>query len=499
VLALFGPAQTPCRASATNESGTLHEPSTRTKYAHDDLARIASANCGTAASQTFSYDPFGNISKSGSPYTFQPTYNSATNRFSSIPGASVSYDANGNVLADGSHTYAWNVHGRPTTIDGVTVTNDALDRMVERNSSGSISQVVYAPSGSKLALMSGQSLLFAFVPLPGSVVAEYHGGGVSYYRHPDWLGSARLISTTGGTMYADTAYAPFGEPYAQAGTADISFTGQNADTVYTDYDFLYREYSIQGRWTSPDPAGLAAVDPTNPQSWNRYAYVESNPLNFVDPSGLGPCGSDAIVQTYNRYWFGEGWGPWLLTGSFLAVSCGDRGPERLGPRGGGGGGGGSSSGFWNSLKNIARKVGNYIPLVCSGGVYNNAGVGTSGPVSVAVSPHFQQADFGLSQGKGYATYSEGVFAEISGGEVIQGGVGQAHTYGYGQSLANSKTTETFLFAGVGAGTPLAGANASAFYATPSSFGISLSGNLLAFQGGVGGYVNVSSVTSCFGF
>jgi RHS repeat-associated protein len=52
-------------------------------------------------------------------------------------------------------------------------------------------------------------------------------------------------------------------------------------------DALYREYSIpQGRWISPDPAGLAAVDPSNPQSWNRYAYVLNNPLANVDPDGL---------------------------------------------------------------------------------------------------------------------------------------------------------------------------------------------------------------------
>ena len=48
-------------------------------------------------------------------------------------------------------------------------------------------------------------------------------------------------------MYSDTAYAPFGEPYAQAGTPDLSFTGQNQDTVGGLYDFLFREYSIQGR------------------------------------------------------------------------------------------------------------------------------------------------------------------------------------------------------------------------------------------------------------
>jgi len=43
---------------------------------------------------------------------------------------------------------------------------------------------------------------------------------------------------------------------------------------------------VQGRWISPDPAGLGAVNMENPQTWNRYAYVENGPLNAVDPLGL---------------------------------------------------------------------------------------------------------------------------------------------------------------------------------------------------------------------
>jgi RHS repeat-associated protein len=276
-------------------------------YAHDDLTRIAGANCGAAAAQTFSYDPFGNISKSGSPYSFQPTYSAATNRMTSLPGFTPTYDANGNLLNDNSHAYTWDADGNSVTVDGVALTYDALDRMVEQNRSGSYTQIVYAPTGGKLALMSGQSLVKAFIPLPGQATAVYTSSGLDHYRHSDWLGSARLTSSPTRTVLSTTAYAPFGETYAQSGSADLSFTGQNSDTVSGDYDFLFREYSMQGRWASPDPAGLGAVDPTNPQSWNRYAYVLNNPTNLVDPLGLDDCLGGEHMNCVSD-WFGPGGG-----------------------------------------------------------------------------------------------------------------------------------------------------------------------------------------------
>ncbi len=127
----------------------------------------------------------------------------------------------------------------------------------------------------------------AFVPLPGGAEAVWPAGP-PYYRHPDWLGSSRLTSTTSRTVQGGEAYAPFGETYAASGTPDNSFTGMDQGTVGNEYDFPAREYGIQGRWPSPDPAGLLAVDPTDPQSWNRYAYVRNNPLSSTDPSGLDP-------------------------------------------------------------------------------------------------------------------------------------------------------------------------------------------------------------------
>ncbi len=70
---------------------------------------------------------------------------------------------------------------------------------------------------------------------------------------------------------------------------DYSFTGMNSDTSSGLYDFLYREYSTQGRWPQPDPAGLAAIDVSNPQSWNRYAYAYNSPCSQTDPLGLDTC------------------------------------------------------------------------------------------------------------------------------------------------------------------------------------------------------------------
>jgi len=303
-------------------------------YSYDDLTRITGANCGSAAAQTFSYNgdgsgAFGNVSKSGSPYSFQPTYSSATNRMTSIGSFTPSYDGNGNVTNDSLHTYSWNAYGRPVTIDSINLTYDALGRMVEQNRSGSYTQLLYSPTGFKVSIMNGQSPQKTFVPLPGGAMAVYTTSSM-YYGHSDHLGSLRFASTPSRTMYFDTAYAPFGETYASCGSTDPAFTSQRQDTVSGLYDFPAREYSIQGRWPSPDPAGLAAVDPSNPQSWNRYAYVLNNPLRNVDPTGTtcfqvdenGDI-TDTALEFDNGGDCGAGGGYWISVNTVVTVNGDD--------------------------------------------------------------------------------------------------------------------------------------------------------------------------------
>ncbi|MGA6980346.1 MAG: RHS repeat-associated core domain-containing protein, partial [Candidatus Sulfotelmatobacter sp.] len=94
---------------------------------------------------------------------------------------------------------------------------------------------------------------------------------------------------TDQTVVNDTAYSPYGDIYDNTASSNLDFTGQFQDTQSGLYDFQAREYSTVGRWISPDPAGLNAADITDPQSWNRYAYVSNRPLYTVDPTGLGQC------------------------------------------------------------------------------------------------------------------------------------------------------------------------------------------------------------------
>jgi RHS repeat-associated protein len=93
-------------------------------------------------------------------------------------------------------------------------------------------------------------------------------------------------------------YLPFGEQVAGGSATTHKFTGDERDSE-TGLDHTWsRKYSSNvGRWMTPDPAGLAAVDPFNPQSWNRYSYVVNNPTNLIDPSGLDFCSGNSSYTT----------------------------------------------------------------------------------------------------------------------------------------------------------------------------------------------------------
>lgn len=130
------------------------------------------------------------------------------------------------------------------------------------------------------------------------------------------------------------------------------------------------------------PPALASVDPTNPQSWNRYAYVLNNPLGNVDPSGLYfVCISGEL---FNRTDF-------FIDGTYSGSDDFDTGRSCDGGGGGGGStsagqgsnnsaGGGGGSSFFSNTKTGCFLKGAAVGAATAVGV----GLITAGAVAVGV-------------------------------------------------------------------------------------------------------------------
>jgi RHS repeat-associated protein len=59
-------------------------------------------------------------------------------------------------------------------------------------------------------------------------------------------------------------------------------------------DYADQRYyaSAYGRFNTPDPyqaTDNGGIDANTPESWNRYAYVLGDPVNYLDPMGLFGC------------------------------------------------------------------------------------------------------------------------------------------------------------------------------------------------------------------
>jgi len=254
-------------------------------YTYDDLSRLLTDNCGSVWNQSFSYDPFGNVTKSGSaPWPSSGGYNSSNNRYSS---SAFTYDANGRLTNDTFDSpIAWDIEGNIVTQSSTAFAYDGLGRTAGSVVGGVWTNYIYAPGGGLVATANNSGgIQKMFVPLP-MPTAVYSGGALQQYRRNDWQGSVRVASTPSQGPFSDVAYASFGEPYSPQGTTNNQYAGLTSDiSSGTEQVSLSRRYHpTEGRWISPD-----SIIPNvfNPQSFNSYAYVGNSPVIAIDPGGHG--------------------------------------------------------------------------------------------------------------------------------------------------------------------------------------------------------------------
>jgi RHS repeat-associated protein len=222
------------------------------------------------------------------------TYNTL-NQLTDLSGQALTYDANGNLTADGQRTYAWDAENRlvgigyPGTPGKATAfTYDGLGRRATVSSTppggGSATVTSYLWCGDDIcqARDAGNTTIRSYYDegeyLPGTPAQTLYYG-------IDQIGSVRRVfaSTSSAPAYG---YDPYGVPLqATAPTTDFVYAGMfyNADSGL--YLTKYRAFDpIGGRWLSRDPLG----ETTNVVG-NLYPYVDGNPVALIDPDGRNPA------------------------------------------------------------------------------------------------------------------------------------------------------------------------------------------------------------------
>ncbi len=269
-------------------------PANSQTFTYDALDRLVSAT-GSYGSHSYSYNTIGNILiKAGVTYTYGATAQTCSRLMphavtSTSDGKSYTYDCNGNMLSDGERTLTWDADNKPVSITrtGVGTTTFAYSGDGARVKKVGPTKTIRYIGGFEDQVTDGVQVKHFGVG--GVRIATRVVGGTNagtYFTHGDHLGSLNVLTNSSGTEVQRLTYLPFGETHSNSGSVDFHqrrYTGQEQDPETGLYFYQARYYNpVLGRFLSPDPVVPGAG---NPQSLNRYTYVNNNPVNFTDPSG----------------------------------------------------------------------------------------------------------------------------------------------------------------------------------------------------------------------
>jgi RHS repeat-associated protein len=286
----------PCQGFST---GTLTAANYSQSFTYDNMGRLTSGALGTytygnsahvdavtaiGGIYTTAYDAAGNMTCraptsattcAGTQTAAQLSYNnegqmSVWQNLPSNPTASAAflYNAQGNRVA------------QQTVSGGVTTTTAYMGNMEEDATTGGVT--------TKTTYYYANGLRFAMAV-----------NGITSYLALDSLGSANVTLDASGNVVAQLLYAPYGAARFSSGTmpTDRGFTGQIADST-SGLDYYGARYydPIAGQFASADT--MLPGNGFDVWGLSRYAYVEGNPVNRLDPTGH--CTTHACWLDANR-------------------------------------------------------------------------------------------------------------------------------------------------------------------------------------------------------
>lgn len=280
------------RFSATANDGRITQrkdwlSGEEVSYQYDSLNRLVSAmTTGPEWGQSFSYDGFGNL------------LNQTVTK-GSAPSLAVNVDGNTNRIITGG--YAYDANGNLTAMPLLTLSYDVENRLAEATHS-SMGTDRYGYDAANRRVWKRQEGSFNqeftyFYGVDGQLLGTYGGGygglGFGTAHTNVWFGG-KLIWAEGksamtdrlGSVVNGRKFYPYGEEPATTAQNRTKFATYFRDET-TALDYAVNRYYGRtiGRFLTPDPY-QASGGPADPQSWNRYAYVQNDPVNGLDSQGL---------------------------------------------------------------------------------------------------------------------------------------------------------------------------------------------------------------------
>ncbi|MBV8977712.1 MAG: RHS repeat protein [Alphaproteobacteria bacterium] len=258
-------------------------------------------NSMSASNSAWLWQPPGNNSTS---YTVNnlnqyPTVGSQTTGGTNCQGNSqgLSYDCDGNLTFDGTHTFTYDGENRLLTASATGIaasySYDPLGRRTKKSGSGVTTTIYLSDGTDEIAEYPASGPISArYIPGPASdelIAMIIVTTGAKEFFHVDKQGSVFAMSDSNGNMMEGPySYDPYGNCFSVGDTCTGSgepyrFTGRRWDSEIGCYYYRARYYCPDdnrgGRFLQVDPVGYKA-------DLDLYTYVANDPTNQTDPRGL---------------------------------------------------------------------------------------------------------------------------------------------------------------------------------------------------------------------
>ena len=280
-------------------------------YQYDQVGRLVVSHSGAEArahaftgqwgtqdgpfSQGYDYDVWGNITSRAGWGGWNASYTAGFNNKNQMTvnpglGTTMQYDAAGNMTNDGWQTFTYDATGAQVQAPsyGVWQGHDGDGLRVQNTENGATTYYLHSTvlGGQVVAELNGSGSWSRGYVYAGEQLVALQEGGV-YWAHQDPLVKSQRLTDVSGNVVAGIELDPWGAE------TNRSWNGSMQPHRFTSYErnitgdeSLFRRYhGWWSRFAHPDPYD-GGYNFSDPQSFNRYAYTQNDPVNFVDPRGL---------------------------------------------------------------------------------------------------------------------------------------------------------------------------------------------------------------------